>query len=252
MTDPTPNLSKTKCGEMGVVYPNPVKLGDHALPWVEHATHLGHELHQLCNMEYDAGIKRAQFIRTAVEISETFGFARPQEILQAVQTYTGHWYGSMLWDLYGDKSEQIFRSWSTNAKLVWKVPRSCHTYLVDNLLTAQFYTVKQQLRSRYVTFVRTLLSSISPEVCIVANMVARCARATTGNNLIRLERETGLAPWVEPAWKVREAVPRVEVPPTEGWRLQYLRKLLDARRELDIEGENIDEISNLIDSLCST
>ena len=158
----------------------------------------------------------------------------------------------MLWDLYGDKSEQIFRSWSTNAKLVWKVPRSCHTYLVDNLLTAQFYTVKQQLRSRYVTFVRTLLSSISPEVCIVANMVARCARATTGNNLIRLEQETGLDPWVEPAWKVREAVPRVEVPPTEGWRLQYLRKLLDARRELDIEGENIDEISNLIDSLCST
>ena len=37
--DPNPNLSKTKClylfQQMEVVYPNPVKLGDHALPWVE-------------------------------------------------------------------------------------------------------------------------------------------------------------------------------------------------------------------------
>ena len=179
---------------MGTIYPKPVSLGDHVLPWVEHAMHLGHELHQLCNMEYDAGIKRAQFIQTAVEINETFGFARPQEILQAVQVYAGHWYGSMLWDLYGDKAEQIYRSWSTNAKLVWKVPRSCHTYLVDNLLTAQFYTLKHQLRGRYINFVKTLLNSVSPEVCMVANMVARCSRSTTGKNLIQIERETGLDP----------------------------------------------------------
>ena len=83
-TDPVPALSKSKClymcGYMNAVYPAPLQLGDHDLPWVEHATHLGHELHQLCNMEYDANIKRAQFIEASVQIGETFRFARPAKI----------------------------------------------------------------------------------------------------------------------------------------------------------------------------
>ena len=62
-------------------------------------------------------MKRAQFIETSVQIQETFGFAKPGEILQANQTYAGHWYGSMLWDLYGEKAGQIYQSWNTCVKL---------------------------------------------------------------------------------------------------------------------------------------
>ena len=91
------------CGHMDPVYPSPLKLCDRDLPWVTHGTHLGHELHQLCDMEFDANIKRAQFIKTAVQIQEKFSFANPAEIIQAVQTHAGHWYGSMLWDLTGEK-----------------------------------------------------------------------------------------------------------------------------------------------------
>ena len=255
-TDPAPKLSKSKClymcGHMDPVYPSPLKLGDHDLPWVEHATHLGHELHQLCNMEYDASVKRAQFIESSVQIQETFAFAQPTEILQAVQTYAGHWYGSMLWDLYGEKAGQIYRSWSTCAKLTWGVPRSTHNFLVDNLLTAQFLTVKQQLVGRYVSFVRKLLSSTSPEVCMVCNMVARCARSTTGRNLVNIQRETLLDPWVTEPWMVREAVERAEVPANAGWRVQYLGKLLDARRELDTKCESVEEVNLLIEGLCSS
>ena len=98
------------CGHMDPVYPAPLKLGDDDLPWVVHATHLGHELHQMCNMEYDAHVKRAQFIETSVQIQETFAFAKPVEILKAVHTYAGHWYGSMLWDLFGEKADQIYKS----------------------------------------------------------------------------------------------------------------------------------------------
>ena len=94
----------------------------------------------------------------------------------------------MLWDLFSEKTSQVYKSWSTCVKLAWKVPRSTHTFLVDNLLAAQFYTVKQQLLSRYVHFVKKLLSSNSPEVCMVVNMVARCARSTTGSNLLKIER----------------------------------------------------------------
>ena len=138
------------------------------------------ELHQLCSMEYDVKIKRAQFIETAMDIRDTFNFARPQEIVRATQVYACHWYGAMLWDLYGEKANQVYRAWHTCVKLTWNVPRGTYSYIVDNLLAARFYTVKQQLIGRFVNFVKKLQNSRSPEVCVVFGMAARCARSITG------------------------------------------------------------------------
>ena len=121
--------------------------------------------------------------------------------------------------------------------------------LVDSLLAPHLPTVKQQLLSRYVNFVRRLFSSISPEVRVVTNMVARCARSTTGKNLLKIERETNLDPLVAKPWVIRNAVKREQTPPSDGWRWQYLAKLLHARREMQTKCENVDEITTLIESL---
>ena len=75
----------------------------------------------------------------------------------------------MLWDLYGVKAGQLYRSWNTSVKVAWDVPRATHTYLVDNLLSCGLLNVKQQLVSRFVKFFRNLLKSHSPEVKVVAN-----------------------------------------------------------------------------------
>ena len=58
-TDPDPKKSKTKCIYMcgkirNVVYPASLQLYEVDLPWDTSAVHLGHELHQLGNMEHDA------------------------------------------------------------------------------------------------------------------------------------------------------------------------------------------------------
>ena len=144
----------------------------------------------LYTLEYDVNIKKAQFVETAIDIQNTFKFARPQKIIKAVQVYAGHWYGSMLWDLYGEKGGQLCRAWNTSVKTAWGLPGSTHTFIVENLLARDLLTVKQQLVGRFVTFFRSLLLSISPEVRVVANIVGRCARSTTGSNLMRIERET--------------------------------------------------------------
>jgi hypothetical protein len=67
-----------------------------------------------------------------------------------------------------------------------------------------------------------------------------------------LERETGLDPWTAKAWCVREKVQRVEVPMGEGWRIQYLSKLLHAKKDLEIKCQDVEEINILIESLCSS
>ena len=76
-TDPVPQKSKSKCifmvgNRKNQVKPPELRLCGRTLPWVERATHLGHELDQSGQMEYDAATKRAQFIAKSLEIRNCF------------------------------------------------------------------------------------------------------------------------------------------------------------------------------------
>ena len=154
----------------------------------------------------------------------------------------------LLWDLYGEKAGQLYRSWNTSVKTAWDVPRSTHTFIVENILSRDFFTVKQLLIGRFVGFFRGLLLSKSPEVRVVASLVGRCSRSTTGRNLINIQRETLLDPWLAPSWKVRAAVPRSNVPAQEEWRLVYLIKLIAARKQMESSCEDTLEVNALIES----
>ena len=60
-------------------------------------------------MEYDAKMKRVDFIRSSTDMREMFGFANTTQILSAVSVYSAHFYGAMLWNLYGDMAGQVYR-----------------------------------------------------------------------------------------------------------------------------------------------
>ena len=200
-TDDNPAKSKTKCMYMcgpavkNPSYPVPLQLYGKDLPWVTHATHLGHELHQDCTMNMDTRMKRASFITNSTDIRTTFKFARPPHVLNAISVYSCHFTGSMLWDLYSESSGQMYRSWNTCVKLVWNLPRSTHNYFVDNLLARDFTSVRQRILSQYVSFLRRLRNSVSAEVRIMSVIAAADVRSTTGKNCYNIAREFDSNPW---------------------------------------------------------
>ena len=49
--------------------------------------------------EHDAIIKRIDFIEKSTAIPETFSFAEPKNMLQAIKIYAGDAYGSTQWDV---------------------------------------------------------------------------------------------------------------------------------------------------------
>ena len=254
-TDPDPVKSKTKClfmcGKLGnTVYPAPLLLHDMELPWVKTGTHLGHELHQLCNMEYDAKCKRATFISNSTDIREMFNFAYPSQVLSAVSIYTCHFYGAMLWDLFGDAAGQAFRSWNTCVKLAWDLPRGTHNYFVDNLLSGALPSVREKLLSQYVGFFQNMLKSASWEVRILSRIVGTDVASTTGRNLFNIETEYGLSPWTNSPWSFKKSYKGYMVPPEDTWRLPLLGKLLKQRRDMITCGDETSTITGLIDSLC--
>ena len=70
--------SKTKCLYMigskvkNPVYPAAIQLYGLDLPWVTHAKHLGHELHQDCTINMDTRMNRADFISSSNDIMNIF------------------------------------------------------------------------------------------------------------------------------------------------------------------------------------
>ena len=200
-TDPDPVKSKTKCiqicgAKKNLAKPAPLTLCGRDLPWVSTASHLGHELHESGTMEYDAGVKKAIFIRQSVDVRQTFHFASPVEIISALKVYCSSFYGCMLWDLCGEGANQIFNAWTTAVKLAWDVPRATRTYLVQQVLSVGVNSAKVEILARFANFFRGLRKSPSAEVAVMANIVGRDIRSTTGSNMKLLEEASGLNPWV--------------------------------------------------------
>ena len=103
---------------------------------------------------------------------------------------------------------------------------------------------------RYVKFFHKLRNSNSAPVKLLANVVARDIRSTTGKNLHLIEAESGLDPWTSSEQSIRESLTRTPVPNEDLWRLPLLCQYLAKRREMEALMENTDYITDLIDSLC--
>ena len=257
-TDPVPSKSKTKCmifcGKAGrVQYPDPVKLDGKDLPWVESADHLGHVLHQETSMDRDSKRARARFIDRTVEIREELFFAKPEQVMKAVQILSTDSYGSMLWSLNSAGAESFFKAWNTCVKLVYGVPRSTFTYLVEGYLASEHVSLRNQILARYPGFFRSLLGSPSKEVRLLARIVQLDPRSTTCSNLRYISQMSDLSnPENYSSAKVRMSLPVMEVPESEKWRLGLITSLFKMKQEKYHNAMDFTTISSMIDSLCST
>ena len=199
-------------------------------------------------MDKDAAVKRARFIDRTVGLRESFYFAYPEQKIRAVQVYACDGYGSMLYDFSSSSCESFFKSWNTCMKLIWKVPRSTFTYLVEHVLAADFTSLRNQVYGRFASYFQNLFRSSSREVRHLARIVSRDARSVTCKNIQHLTTMSGLSPWDYSSAKIRENLPKTEVPAGDWWRPSFLRKLLVMRSR----GDHSPSMNKMTDFLCST
>ena len=257
-TDIDPAKSKSKAIFMTgpklkkVKKPTPLYLYDQILPWVSHATHLGHELHENGDQSFDCRIKRASFIENSVQLRETFKFAYPAQVLKAIQINCCDFYGSMLWNLFDKNSQQLYNSWNTCVKLVWEIPRNTHTLFVKPL-ACSLPSIRVQILGRYTKFYNSLLTSKSKEVAVVSRLVGRNAQTVTGLNLLNIRKETNQTQYSN-ARQVRKALYDMyfDTQSDDEWKTVLLFKYLRLRNELRSKMEETSYIDDLINSLCSS
>ena len=146
----------------------------------------------------------------------------------------------------------MFRAWNTAVKLVWEVPRSTHTYLADHLLGVDLPSARHKLSCQYVGFFQNLGQSASREVRLLKEIVARDAQSGTGRNILNIKAEYDLDPWPWSVQRFKQKDVRKPVPVADEWRIGLLKQLLVQRQEMVTFGDGPQEISKLIDSLCSS
>ena len=136
--------NKTKCIVFGSnEVPAPIRIFDEniawedskALPWVESWPHLGHLLHQDESLDHDLLQKRGRFIGKIHSLRQEFGQKDPIVYMKLVSVFLTSFYGSNLWDLFGDSAERLYSSWNIMVRYCYDIPRTSHiTYLVPLIL----------------------------------------------------------------------------------------------------------------------
>ena len=128
-------------------------------------------------------------------------------------------------------------------KLCWGVSRSCHTYLLQNVLAPESISLRVRLLTQSLGFFHGLLLSPSIEAAVAARLSARDIRTNMGSNLALIQEETNLDPWETNKTTIRAALrlkERKEIPSGDEWICAYLWKLLNEKLQYYYEG-NIDE-----------
>ena len=106
------------------------------------------------------------------------------------------------------------------------------------------------LSSRLVKFSDSLCNSNKKEVYLLGNLAISDNRTVLGKTMSRLKREmecqelsSGL---------VREKMKYFPTPEGETWRLEFLEELFAVRaNQMNIENFSQDDVSQMIDALCS-
>jgi hypothetical protein len=86
----------------------------------------------------------------------------------------------------------------------------------------------------------------------LVNLVARDPSSNTADNLAYVRELTQLSPWNFSSGRIKTALPSLEIPEKERWRLGLLTSLLKLRQEKHLSIVDKKRTQSMIDSLCSS
>ena len=148
--------------------PAPLILSGRQLPWMSMVDYLGMTLTEDGELLQDCKQKRAAYIDKCAQVRESFHFSHPMEKLIATEKYCSNIHGSVLWDYSSREAQMVFSAWRTGAKISWDVPRSTHTYFVQEVLTPNILSLELRILRNFVGFFQSLLCSPSTEISVLA------------------------------------------------------------------------------------
>ena len=241
--------SKTKCIAFNVDFvPASIMLYGKPLPWVDSHIHLGHLVHKDESMSHDTFCKRGEFISKIHALRQELGSQDPNVFMKLVSIYFCNFYGSNLWDLYGEATRKLFVAWNETVKTQFKLHFATHIFILQDIISLNHLRVN--LLRRFIKFYDSLKHSSKLEVRNLFNIQRFDLRSSFGRNCRYLCREFDAAS-VDLISKEDISMPIV-TPEYEKWRVPYLHKLMQIRDSGETGNFTRGEIQDTIDLICKS
>ena len=119
-------------------------------------------------------------------------------------------------------------------------------------MAKDFSSVRKRILLQYASFLQRLGKSVSGEVRVMSRIAAADVQSVTGKNCYNMMNEFNLDPWTQPVMSVAKEYKMYETPAQDTWRSSLLLPLMKEKHEMDVSGEDVETISDLIESLCSS
>ena len=189
-----PEKCKTKCMAF-LRQPREIKniiLNGKDLPWVSTAKHLGSKVTDVSGaLSKDLMEKRATYINKVNELNQEFSYAHPTTKVKINNVFNSYFYGSTLWNLFGNEFERLEKSWNVSQRIILGLPRNSHRFFIEPLSGTKH--IMFSLFKRYLAFVDSIERSTKSVLKNVMEAVKRNCLSSTGNNLRHLMRLVGRA-----------------------------------------------------------
>ena len=159
-----------------------VRLGDVALPWVDHCKHLGNTIQNtIYGCQEDIRIKRAKCISKNIELNREFHFLAASTRLKINSIWNTHFSGSPLWSLFSRGTETLTASYNRSIKSMMRMPLETHRYLLEPLSGQKPAMVI--LIDRFLTFMDKIDKSEKIAIKMLKREAMRDVRSITGSNM---------------------------------------------------------------------
>ena len=214
--------------------------------------HLGNILENDNSFKIDSDIKRGRFIGKLHSLQQEFHFCSPEVKMKLYNIYTFSFYGSNLYDLFGDQSNRLYAAFNQAVRMAYNVSRCTHKYLIETL--SDCVHPKVLLCSRLVKFVDSMLNCRKSNILFLITLCKDDKRTIIGRNLSKIAKECDTEVHNLNCKIVKENMTAYPVPKEEQWRIQILKEMILCRQfdTLSIDNFDTTEIGELLQIVCES
>jgi hypothetical protein len=232
------------------VLPNLLLCGN-PLPWTEKCKHLGVNLENKINgCEYDIRVKKANYVTKNIELNQEFSWAHPATKIKMNNIYNSHFYGSVLWNLFGSGALSIESSYNRSVKVMLDLPWATHRSLIQPL-TGEVH-VKLVLIKRFLIFLEKIECSGKTPLIMLLNEAKRDVRSITGSNLRNIMILVGKTSVDEVNVGDVESISYFNLSEDQKWKISHIQEIINAKAgNLEIPGFEFEELETILSHLCT-
>ena len=250
-TDTNPNKCKTKLLAF-LRKPRPLpslSLCGNPLPWVDRLKHLGNTVSNVIDgCQLDMKVKNARYVDKNNSLRQELYFAHQQSMFNINSIYNSHYTGSQLWLLDSKEMEKMEGSYNKSIKVMYNLPWGTHRKLLQPLTGAVH--IRRILVQRYMSFIRNIEKASKKSLRNLLRFAKYDVRTTTGSNLRTIMQWSGLSS-IDEVFKQRIDVEYFKLEEQEAWKVDMIKEIIDAIQGYADLNLNKDELTDILEYLCT-